>query len=154
MTGTKSIRNFCPIPVVRKPRLFPWNEMHSCAQIRRMSSLRYIYICKTRGKLHEHVRAREKNFKQNCNLEMLFLFFFFPWISRYQNAMIKCQNVSFTKPRRFLILHVTRALISFEPFFFFFFWKKRKKDLILSIRLMKREMRIVKILRLEESNLL
>lgn len=59
---------------------------------------------------------------------MLFLFFFFfPWISRYQNAMIKCQNVSFTKPRRFLILHVTRALISFEPFFFFFLKKEKKR---------------------------
>lgn len=35
--------------------------------------------------------------------------------------------------------------------YFFFFLKKEKEDLILLIRLMKREMRTVKISRLEES---
>lgn len=108
----------------------------------------FTYICKIRGKLHAHARAREQKFKQNCNLEMLFLFFFFFFLNI---SLSWCHdNASLAKPRRSLILHVTRALISFEPIFFFFL-KKEKEDLILLIRLMKREMRTVKISRLEES---
>lgn len=129
------------------------NESHDCFRDALVCTdtknviVAFTYICKIRGKLHAHARAREQKFKQNCNLEMLFLFFFF-----FLNISLSwCHdNASLAKPRRSLILHVTRALISFEPIFFFFL-KKEKEDLILLIRLMKREMRTVKILRLEES---
>lgn len=85
----------------------------------------FTYICKIRGKLHAHARAREQKFKQNCNLEMLFLFFFFFFLNI---SLSWCHdNASLAKPRRSLILHVTRALISFEPIFFFFFEKRKRR---------------------------
>lgn len=124
------------------------SEMHSCAQIRRMSSLRlHIYVKYVESCMH--MREREsKNLNKIAISKCFFFFFFFFFLNI---SLSWCHdNASLAKPRRSLILHVTRALISFEPIFFFFL-KKEKEDLILLIRLMKREMRTVKISRLEES---
>lgn len=100
------------------------SKMHSCAQIRRMSSLRlHIYVKYVESCMH--MRERESKNLNKIAISKCFFFFFFFFLNI---SLSWCHdNASLAKPRRSLILHVTRALISFEPIFFFFFEKRKRR---------------------------
>lgn len=111
MTERKSIRNFCTKATIVSVK---WDAL-VCTDIRRMSSLRYTYICKTHI---WKVGCESKNLNKIAISKCFFFFFFLGYLVIHDKT---CQNVSFAKPRRFLILHVDLVWI------FFFFFEKRER---------------------------